>query len=362
MGMAIEAYWAKTEKSGAIIRAGKCAPLDCLNMPEDFKRFFQGEAVATIAKDYDKERTFKSVSLPLKSDVEKDTYSKIGSVTIQKNFKKAGGMESSQIRQNTSLDAWLTGCLKNGKGVRSNNFHPVLGQHYDIFEFSLADANRVSFTVEIAVTREKVSHTYRPDDGAASVELETNICWVRDVFYNNTTISSFGTRKEIPINLSFLVQKPIDYFEQVSAEYLKGIALEKDKAEVEKALTKTDGKGINKTKLEELFKDKGGYKDIYIILSYLNESTSTLIAEFKSKKNYPLFAARHAGPIRPSLNINYGHKETDFALMQQRLVIGINEYYCLRLDSGVYSTKGHHGDAGLNRADALRNAIMQCKK
>lgn len=364
MSNALETFWAKTDSDEKIFTGKRICPPKMV-MNASLNGFLKNPN-AKISEDYNQERIFKLVILPVVDEI--DRKAGIASSTyIQGLFSRTGNNLGKEIRTDTDMDAWLTECLKKEKGKRPGNDHPILGQKYDLFEYSLADKNRDFLTLEIAATTVNSIHKYTHEDGAQH-NLETKICWVRDVYYNNTVITSFGTRKHIPINLSFLVQKPIDYIIQVSEDYLMSISEstyhKKIKEVFKMPVTTVDGINARNEEIYGLlntaFSARGGYKNSYIILSYLNESTSTLIHEFKSIKNIPSFVRRY-NKVGNSSNTEFNHGELALFDLQKKLIIGINEYYCLRLDPKGYSTKGHHGDTGLDRASALREAILGCK-
>ena len=351
MSVALEAFWSKIEKDAGIMRENHCCPPK-FEMSPNLSAYFRGGR-AKISSDYGNERQFESAGLPLQDAHLEGVISKTSSVKIQNKFI-IGHQHNigAKIRTNTDMDAWLTACLKSEKGIRAGNYHPTLKESYDIFEYSLIDRAGKTLTLEIAATKNYISHKYTGPDGS-QLHLDTNICWVRDVFYNDTGITSYGTRKRIPINLSFLVQKPIDYFSQVSEDYVLAIAPDGEIPSVVKYQ-------LERNKISGMFVGKGGYSNKYLILSFLNESTSTLVYEFKTKKQHPRFDTTYKKPVGPSLNTGFNHSEDALAIMQQKIITGINEYNCLRLDSGVYTAGGIHGDAGLKRANALRTAILEC--
>ena len=366
MSTALENFWIKTSSDSKVINGKNILPPKMF-IDGGLERFLKNPR-AEISIAYNNERFFKVAALPVDTKEIKDIANKYSSTSIQSRFSRTGDNIGKQLRMHTDTDAWLTACLNTERRKQLNNYHPLLKLNYDLFSYSLADKNGDYLTVEIAATTTNVDHDYVLEDGKLG-KLETKICWVRDVYYNDTAITSFGTRKNIPINLSFLVQKPIDYISQVSASYLKSISDNTKHKSIDDAFrlpqrTETEKKARQAAiyaLLGTAFNGRGGYNGSYIILSYLNECTSTLIHEFKRMKGIPSFTSSYNKPVGPSLNTGFNHGDLTFFNMQQELIIGINEYLCLRLDPKGYDTKGYHADSGYDRARALREAILGCK-
>lgn len=389
MHTALEMFWNRTDTKSPIIQGIGIVPpkknvISRVNLLGPFlvddvkvKNFGALNKVkpsykAAISKLYNDERVFMVADLPL-GDPESLDVSGVSSVRIQEAFLSKPGSRivdvGKNIRVNHDIDSWLTQCLSQGKQSRGPFHHPILKLDYLIYEYALKDAKGDYLTVEIAATTMDTPHQYIPDNGVLA-NINTRVCWVRDVYYHYTPTTSFGTRKNIPINLSFLVQKPIDYVTQVSRDYLLSISdkVKHDDINNVFAMPKSTPEEIKSRNeaiydlLEECFGDKGAYDKSYITLSYLNECTSTLLHEFKKINNIISFDTIYKKPIGPSLvSLKIEHNELVFFNMQKQIIIGINEYFCLRLDPQGYSKKGFHGDAGLERAIALREAISSCK-
>lgn len=261
------------------------------------------------------------------SKADENTYS--NSVKIQtrygvdlKNRMRIG--VGHELKRETGLSQWLLSCLENGSPSERSAYHPVLGQDYIIRTYVLPPpANEGTLHVEIATTRQNVFHTYVDFSGAQKT-VQTPICWIRDVYYRSSPINSFGTRKVIPLNLAFLVQKPCDYGTQVSKYYLEKTA--------------SSGKEI-----------AGKYTN----LSLLNEATSPLVKAFKDKMNYPRFRSKYI-PNKISLE-----KRLDY--LQYLILLGIKEYGAIRngTNDNRYNTKGHHGSDGATRATDLAQAVKE---
>ncbi len=196
--------------------------------------------------------------------------------------------------------------------------------------------NTENFFIEIAYTKNKVPHNYTSAVGFSAIN--TNICWVRTAYLENVDITTFGTHKQCPINLAFLVQKPCDYIKQTSDNYADRVHVKYNGTDDDKSLADITLKGV--------------YAGKYIILSLLNEAVSPLIKGFKDKKGMPRFENKYK--LEDKLSTI---EASNF--IRALLVAGIAEYEVLRTRKA--KKKGSHGKAGLKRAGALRTALENCK-
>jgi hypothetical protein len=145
---------------------------------------------------------------------------KEGSVPMQEAFAqnaqgKRVGLAHS-IKREAGLWEWINTCLENKPAGSATRQHKTLGIDHTILYFELPGAaNRQTLLVEIAYTPEK-EHRYALRGAQQTIQLTTPVCWVRSAHVKNSEITSFGTYRDIPIDMAFLVQKPCDYVAQTS--------------------------------------------------------------------------------------------------------------------------------------------------
>ncbi|TYT75926.1 hypothetical protein [Desulfobotulus mexicanus] len=349
------------------------------NNAEDYSVFkYMAETDSTISKikiKYNEERKFKLANFP--ENVDKDSIKRskeIGSVLIQKVYGKQGAKNAGGItrvgrvevigaiskhgqifKHDTILNEWIVSSLAS-KPNEKMKYHPVLKMDYSIKSYLLigntGPKNSSVLVVEIASTLNPREHTYKDFTGTMR-KVNTPVCWVRDVYYFSSVVTSFGTRKEIPVNLSFLVQKPCDYPSQASKDYNEMIGVKA---------------AINDKGQKEFQGDLGGGK--YVILSLLNEATSSLIKAFKDKAAYPRFREKYHRLITEIKHIvalklplladgNYPYEY----YLRELILYGIKEYLAIQMKEGenVYDDKGFHGADGIKRANALYASIEQAE-
>ncbi|MEY2699657.1 MAG: hypothetical protein RIQ52_412 [Pseudomonadota bacterium] len=298
---------------------------------------------AGIAADWNKERIFSLANLPAGVTDDVDSLSKkVGSVKIQKEYHSSANPNMRAIghrfKKDTELNKWLLSCLGNKiSEIRLN--HPVLNDDYIVTTFRLpgnviGKGSGNDLHIEIAASCRDKSHAWY-NFTPSRQELNTRVCWVRDVYYLSTPTTSFGTRKEIPINLAFLVQKPCDYNSQVSADYKK-------KVSPDDAVNMVGGK--------------------YILLSMLNETTSRLIKNFKDQQGYACFRGNHQ---LKDIHVQLDYQSAEaFAFLKELVLAGINEYVCIHTgpkNKSEFGSGGFHGGSGIDRANALRIEVESCK-
>ena len=279
-----------------------------------------------IPFNQDGERKFVLAGLPnMTGAISTGITNNAGSVQVQNSYRRNSIVDYSQeLLKETDLNQWLKSAVQSGPIKSTHHYHPVLNQKYTVYSYKLKPVAGAKppreLVVEIAAGNSFHGHIYTDWNGAAR-SLSTPICWVRDAYYFGGTINSFGSRREIPINLSFLVQKPCDYRGQISKNYM---------ADIDIPSSEIAGK--------------------YIVLSMLNEETSCLLREFKIKNAFPLF--EHLSTAKVDV-------ERIKDIVKQCILNGIAEYQSLRLgvNNSGYTVKGSHGSAGDDRARELKTAI-----
>ncbi|TWI67777.1 hypothetical protein LZ24_02706 [Desulfobotulus alkaliphilus] len=313
-----------------------------------------------LMKEYDTKRNFEPANFP--ANVEHcsiERSEKIGSVLVQEVYGKqpakinltkvkhgevAGPISKhGQIfKHDTNLNAWIVGCLSYFQR-EEKKYHPVLKMDYRIRSYLMkgnaGPKSSSDLIVEIASTLNPREHMYMDYSGTVK-KLNTPVCWVRDVYYVSAGMTSFGTRKDIPVNLSFLVQKPCDYPGQVSDDYNQMTGVETD--------------SVNR--------DLGGGK--YVILSLLNEATSPLIKTYKDQMGYPRFREKYhkaKSPINQAAMKLPAPGEMDYPDYLKILIFqGIREYMAIQMkEVKSYSDSGSHGSSGIKRARALSVCVEQ---
>lgn len=293
-----------------------------------------------IGTSYNKQRAFVKVNMPAGiSEEAKKLTTEVASVKIQKQYsvdltgRRIG--VGHTLKKDTPLNSWLISCLQFHTLRDYKRYHPVLKMDYTVCSFQLNGNSAGSscpdnLIVEIATTDNDYDHPYIDMTGSEKI-LKTRICWVRDVYYASSGITEFGTRDRIPINLAFLVQKPCDYKSQISAFYNEKVP----------------------------FKNPANFfGGKYIVLSLLNESTSSLVKTFKSSRDLPCFVSKYYSHAK--LNLDNRTEELKASILK-----GVFEYADLQDTKGnpnpKYATTGYHGSAGMQRAEALHDAVCACK-
>ena len=315
-----------------------------------------------IGTTYDGEREFKPANLDTRSVDTIALSGETGSVTIQEDYVMTTnqtvrrGKIGHKFKRDTELYTWITSCLTHHLSSESK-YHPVLNASYTIWSYTLTGCKNGSecsddVVVEIAATDIPRAHEYI-DYTTKTQSINTPICWVRDIYYKTSPTSSFGTRKWIPANLSFLVQKPCDYLKQTSDDYAQRTNIQFNKTGKQKELTNT--------KISNVL---GGGK--YIILSMLNEATSPLIKSFKDEKHYPRFRGKYHLPdpnkksaMPMPLGLDLG---AECVLLKMRIKQGIDEYLSIQLkvSKSGFHDEASHGKEGVKRALALKSVIETC--
>lgn len=150
----------------------------------------------------------------------------------------------------------------------------------------------------------------------------------------DSPITSFGTYRDIPIDLSFIVQKPIDYIKQVSEQY-------KELMDVAKLPE------VGTPQPNRIIKGDHASRSDYVNVCILNETSSPLLREFKSKMRFPLFHVDYSIPESSALlEGNY---------LRAMAMNGVIEYLTINDPSNAVKNddKGSHGKKGIKRAKDL---------
>ena len=288
-----------------------------------------------IEKAYSSERKYSPITFPqaLNGDIKKIVKSK-NAVDIQREFKKSyftGEMSGSgkRLSDNDELQSWLARCLDRPVDSKPPRPHDALNLDFVVERYRIFDGNNREIILEIACTTNNYAHILEIQAGTSRT-VNTPVVWVKDAYYEIEETSSFGTRRNIPINLSFLVQKPCDYTQQVSGDYA------------------IEGNGNNFIQAgfargESLISSK------YVILSYINEVTSPIVKEYKRRKGFVTFDPPPGNVNRVDLSL------INIYILKQLVFYGISQYKSLR-DRKSFDW-GFHGDKGMQRADALYHAI-----
>lgn len=300
-----------------------------------------------ITRAYAGERVYIEVETPaIDEDIKKAM--KKGSTTLQRGYTSTYDKgRGKNVRQgighrikhtNNIWDGWILDCLESNPFEKETRHHPVLDLDYKIRRYHVGGiGTNEDFTIEIACTDSPVDHDYGSAYGFKSIE--TNICWIRTVYLENTDITSFGTHKTCPINLAILPQKPFDYISQTSDFYANKVGV-KYRTGSKKSIAVKNSKGT--------------YANKYILLSLFNEALSPLIKEFKRKKGMPFFEGKYN-----VIQKMYEDGTEGAGFIKRLLNAGIDEYLDIhdtKLIKGK-SKKGHHGSKGVTRAKELKKEI-----
>jgi hypothetical protein len=140
--------------------------------------------------------------------------------------------------------------------------------------------------IEIAQTEDRLRHRYISyPDGVEGSEYPTSkttpIVWIKNAFYPNSPISSFGTYTVIPIHLAFIVQKPCDY---VSSKDDPGQP--NQQSPFYKSQMFWDGAS------EQYRNDNNitfGVAGQYLNNALVNEAVSPLVKKYKENKHFDVF-------------------------------------------------------------------------
>ncbi|MCI5209998.1 MAG: hypothetical protein D3910_14645 [Candidatus Electrothrix sp. ATG2] len=182
---------------------------------------------------------------------------------------------TTQIKPGKCINTWVEASHQYIEG----------GIKVKVFRVQLGD-NNVEYDIEIcqsvnAFLMQCKDHSgvYRP--------VETPYCWVRNVRRSRCTCSSFGTPAKCPINLAFMVQKPMDYSQQTSLQYQKRIfpGLTKRLEKMNRAGRREFLSNYPNTAENDYINDK-----TYINLTLFNEVSSPVICAYKQMEVVHSFA------------------------------------------------------------------------
>ena len=168
-----------------------------------------------IIEEYIKERAWERF-LPanLFDEVQKQSSVYFAENTVKEKGKGIG----HQIKNKNALWELLNESLKTPVGGVRSSYHEALKESYEVTTYILKK-NGKELYIEIGQSENKQRIVKFGDDQDSDiVSIESPICWVRSIRSTNNT-SSFGNYTKYPLDLCFLVQKPLDYLKQTS-EYL----------------------------------------------------------------------------------------------------------------------------------------------
>lgn len=290
-----------------------------------------------LSNIYSKERKYKFGNIPAISEKNRNIL-KTGSVDIQTGYD---GQISGRrmgighiLKKQETLWGWINSCITSQVVESVTQYHPILNVNYTTYTYLLkgfikSDEN---CHIEIASTVNPIAHTYKSYVRNEHNQIlnrmgtvETPIVWIKNAYYTNGEISSFGNYKKIPIHLAFIIQKPCDYKVQESLYYKNKLGYKDNSNQDNANITFNQGTYLNN--------------------ALINEAVSPLVKKFKLAHQLPLFVNKY--PKESPLAIN-GMKE----LIQNGVI-----QYELYMEAKERNSRGHHGPEGRNRALQLRESI-----
>jgi len=135
-----------------------------------------------------------------------------GSVDVQKASLDA----TDKLTHNTDLrNLFKTGLATDLSDLTSYSFlYDVLQEMVDVYKVEIQDENKAKYIVEVAVGRK--THEFVISNNFSHGLFEAKRVWVKDIYLaDEGNISSFNSRAAVPTDVSVLVQKPVDYQQQV---------------------------------------------------------------------------------------------------------------------------------------------------
>lgn len=135
-----------------------------------------------------------------------------GSVEVQKASLDA----TEKLTHNATLRGLIKPSLPSSLSSLASYsfFYDVLGEMVDVYKVEVQEDSKPKCIVEMAVGRK--THEFIVSNNFSYAVLEAKRVWVKDIYLAaEDNISSFNSRKEIPTDVSILVQKPVDYSQQV---------------------------------------------------------------------------------------------------------------------------------------------------
>ncbi|AXA34660.1 hypothetical protein [Francisella adeliensis] len=275
--------------------------------------------------------------------------SQIGNTEVQKSYR---GYQNPRpaIGQNFTNNIWDELCNSLEDLNRSyDTYHSTLETRTTVDLYAITIRGE-RFIVEFAQTDPQCINLLRKSlnnanqRGARIDRIDAPICWIRNIYKEDSDLTSFGTYKSIPISLSFLVQKPCDYISQVSS-----IAMDEQVG----------------NSLQQSLIDAAVINDRYLKIGLLNEITNPLLVEYKRLKRLPLILTRHAHNVRRANQRCYLYCYDEiFDSLKDRILVGIDNYLDITYQYGGDELNrnhdGIHGKKGSTRAGQLRIAIRDC--
>jgi hypothetical protein len=277
--------------------------------------------------------------------------SRIGNCNVQLSYE---GYQNPRpaIGRDFTNNIWDELCNSLEDLNRSyNSYHSTLGTGTTVDLYAITIEGE-RFIIEFAQTgpqrinllRNTVNNANR---GEAHIDrINAPICWIRNIYKEDSDLTSFGTYKSIPISLAFLVQKPCDYIGQVSP----------------RARGEQVGDGLQQSLI-----GAAEINNQYLKIALLNEITSPLLVEYKRRKELPLILPRHAHNVRRADQRSYLYSYGDiFDDLKDKILVGIDNYLDIthrhrhRDNDLNRNHAGSHGKKGRTRADQLQRAIRDC--
>ena len=285
-----------------------------------------------LAEVYSKERIYRIGSIPKISSDIKDL--KKGSVTIQREYDRRRIGIGHVLKKQTNLWDWITSCLDQQESEKVTQFHPILGVNFTTCTYLLRGYGQRQggdCFIEISSTDARMTQKYIGYNQAKAhlKSIDTSIVWIKNVYYANARISSFGNYTEIPIHLAFIVQKPCDYVSQQS-RYCKNKLRYND--QLRPALLDKENITFN--------------EGTYLNNALINEAVSPLVKAFKVKNSIPRFTQKYP-------------KDDPTAIqgMKELIILSVDEY-TQNMREEDKNRIGYHGSYGLERAAQLKELML----
>ncbi|TNF68948.1 MAG: hypothetical protein EP298_05410 [Gammaproteobacteria bacterium] len=134
-------------------------------------------------------------------------------------------IQQSRFKMPNELKSFSDYLIKKLKCVSDKDIRK-LGYQGENFTHTLTKDKFKQLLFKVELERENSSGNKQKDHliivfaiKVQGLGLYNGECYVRQVYWEDSSINNFGVRSEIPSDLSFLIQKPCDYKHQVSKEY-----------------------------------------------------------------------------------------------------------------------------------------------
>jgi hypothetical protein len=286
------------------------------------------------------------------------------SVYFAENTVKEKGIGiGHQIKNKNALWELLNESLKTPVGGVRSSYHEALKESYEVTTYILTK-NGKELYIEIGQSENKQRIVKFGDDKDSDiVSIESPICWVRSIRSTNNT-SSFGNYTKYPLDLCFLVQKPLDYLKQTS-EYLAfrnnvNVKIVTSYAKDEqgnqipiKEELAFNGQQNNPNIIKKL-NSKGELEDKYMVLALFNEKYCPLIRKYKEQKKLLSFRKK-APSTQLALPRCKRELQSDYMI---RMALAACDHYLDLTDDARAQGSGKHGR---NRVIAFQNLLTNLK-